>query len=174
MVRFAPRRNSRRHDGSRSLGVPPYFPGSQVPFRQVPVPVKCIFAKPCATCTTIMPNPRGRRRPEGRSPIVAKGRSILQIRQGGAILTARYRASRVCRQVDHEQPQIPDSESFRADPSQQASVPPSWRSNARLRGAVQIPRDIRGARRSGGRLVIDLGLTSIPPNSRAGTADLTR
>ena len=27
---------------------------------------------------------------------------------------------------------------------------------------------------TGGRFVIGLGLTSIPPNSRAGTADLTR
>ena len=51
---------------------------------------------------------------------------------------------------------------------------PSWRSNAGLPGAVQIHQTKPGARRTGGRFVIGLGLTSIPPNSRAGTADLTR
>jgi len=50
----------------------------------------------------------------------------------------------------------------------------SWRSNAGLPGAVQIHHTKPGALRTGGRFVIGLGLTSIPPNSRAGTVNLRR
>jgi hypothetical protein len=94
---------------------------------------------------------------------------------GVATCRGHINPSRVSRQVGHEQPQIPDSESFRTDPLEQASVRPF--PEEQRKGPLVLFRYTRPFLAHvdpAVEFVIGLGLTSIPPNSRAETADLTR